>query len=545
VQLSIIIVNYNVQAFLEQCLYAVRKAILKLEAEVFVVDNHSLDGSCEMVKKKFPEVYLIENKLNTGFSRANNQALKLATGKYVLLLNPDTVVQEESFTKILAFAETKPNLGGLGVKMIDGHGNFLPESKRALPTPMVSFYKIFGLAAAFPHSKTFNRYYLGHLDRNKNHEIEILSGAFMFMSRSALLKVGFLDEVFFMYGEDIDLSYRLLQANYKNYYFAETTIVHYKGESTKKFAFNYVQVFYKAMLIFYRKHFSHSSFRFFSFFIQAAIYLRASVSLAKRLVFRFLYPFLDALLLYFGIAAFIPVWATIKFHNPHAYAKVFEQYAIPAYVLIIIVSIWLSNAYTKPVRLKRHFKALLYGNLLVWIVYAFLPEAVRFSRFILLAGSLWSFVATYFVRFFLQKLLPQHFPFFLFKEKNILILAKQPEYQRITALLDASKKPYRLPAMPQFQYSGFSHEIETKSLRELLQIMQINEIIFSSEDLPTKLIISKMTELSTLNIDFKIAPPASVSLVGSSSIRFYSLRSSEINNSPNKLINKLLGLFQK
>ncbi|MCL2512194.1 MAG: glycosyltransferase family 2 protein, partial [Bacteroidales bacterium] len=206
-KLSVIIVNYNVEHFLNQCLYSVRDACEGIEAEVFVVDNNSVDGSVEMVRKQFPEVKLIANVDNVGFSRANNQALRVATGEYQLLLNPDTVVEHDTFIKIVDFMDAHPDAGALGVKMVDGTGKFLPESKRGLPTPAVAFYKIFGLARLFPKSKRFGRYHLGFLDKEQTHEVEVLSGAFMLLRKEALEKAGLLDEDFFMYGEDIDLSY--------------------------------------------------------------------------------------------------------------------------------------------------------------------------------------------------------------------------------------------------------------------------------------------------------------------------------------------------
>ncbi|HRZ20585.1 MAG TPA: glycosyltransferase family 2 protein, partial [Bacteroidales bacterium] len=255
-KLSVIIVNYNVKYFLEQCLLSVRKALAGLQGEVFVVDNNSVDSSAEMVREKFPEVVLLENSENVGFARANNMAIRRSKGEYVLLLNPDTVVEDDTFGKIIGFMDSQPQAGALGVKMVDGKGRFLPESKRGLPTPSVAFYKIFGLSRLFPGSRRFGRYHLGYLDRDQIHEVEILSGAFMLIRREALDKVGLLDEAFFMYGEDIDLSYRIIKAGYKNVYFPHTRIIHYKGESTKKSSVNYVRVFYHAMVIFARKHFS-------------------------------------------------------------------------------------------------------------------------------------------------------------------------------------------------------------------------------------------------------------------------------------------------
>ncbi|MBO7540983.1 MAG: glycosyltransferase family 2 protein, partial [Bacteroidales bacterium] len=245
-RLSIVIVNYNVKFFLEQCLNSVFEALQGIDSEVWVVDNNSVDGSVAMLKEKYPQVRLIANKENVGFSKANNQALRQINGDCVLLLNPDTLVESDTFAKCLAFMDEHPDCGGLGVKMINGEGEYLRESKRGFPTPKVAFYKISGLIKLFPHSPKYAHYYLGHLDPDQTAEIEILSGAFLMTRKEVLDKIGLLDETFFMYGEDIDFSYRILQGGYKNYYLPATRIIHYKGESTKKGSLNYVYTFYNA-----------------------------------------------------------------------------------------------------------------------------------------------------------------------------------------------------------------------------------------------------------------------------------------------------------
>jgi GT2 family glycosyltransferase len=305
-KLSIIIVNFNVRYFLEQCLTSVLKATNNIDAEIFVVDNESKDDSVEMVQTLFPTVKVIANKKNVGFSKANNQAIGIAKGEYVLLLNPDTVVEEDTFEKCIAFMDNHPKAGGLGVKMIDGNGIFLPESKRGLPTPSVSFYKIFGLSSLFPKSRTFSKYHLGYLSNDETNEIEILSGAFMWMRKSVLDEIGYLDESFFMYGEDIDLSYRIIKAGYQNYYFPETKIIHYKGESTKKGSINYVFVFYNAMIIFSKKHFAQKA-KAFSFFINIAIYLRAFLAIIVRFINFLKLPIIDVVIMSFilGVLNFL------------------------------------------------------------------------------------------------------------------------------------------------------------------------------------------------------------------------------------------------
>ena len=218
-KLSIVIVNYNVEHFLEQCLHSVYTALEGIDGEVWVVDNNSVDGSLTMLERKFPQAKLIANKENVGFARANNQAIRQSQGEYVLLLNPDTLVEPDTFSKCIDFMDNTPDAGGLGVKMLNGNGEFLPESKRGLPVPSVAFYKIFGLSKLFPKSKKFGAYHLTYLSPDEIHSVDVLSGAFMLMRKSVLDKVGLLDEDYFMYGEDIDLSYRITQGGYKNYYF--------------------------------------------------------------------------------------------------------------------------------------------------------------------------------------------------------------------------------------------------------------------------------------------------------------------------------------
>ena len=275
-KLSVVIVNYKVKYFLEQCLCSVQAALSGLEAEIFVVDNHSDDGSVEYLRPRFPEVIFIENNDNPGFAKANNQAIRQSTGEYVLLLNPDTVIGEESLRTLCFFMDEHPEAGAVGVKMLDGHGIFLPESKRSFPSPWVSFCKIFGLSKLRPSSPLFARYSLPYLSADRQHKVEVLAGAFMLLRREALDKAGLLDEAFFMYGEDIDLSYRIVLAGYKNYYIPER-ILHYKGESTKYGDIKYVKAFYGAMLIFYRKYYPQSGWGI-GMMIRLAIFIRGGLS---------------------------------------------------------------------------------------------------------------------------------------------------------------------------------------------------------------------------------------------------------------------------
>ena len=254
------------------------KACINIDVEVFVVDNNSTDGSKEFFTNKFPSVKFIWNKENIGFAKANNAALQYCSGQYILFLNPDTILSEDCLEKTIAFLKAQQNPGACGIRMIDGSGNFLPESKRAFPSPLTSLFKLTGLTYLFPRSKTFARYYLGNLDEHKNYEVDVLAGAFMLIPKKVLDITGSFDEAFFMYGEDIDLGYRIQKAGFKNYYFAESSIIHFKGESTKKGNIKYTRMFYKAMSIFVKKHYSSGSAGLFNALMQTAIWFRATLS---------------------------------------------------------------------------------------------------------------------------------------------------------------------------------------------------------------------------------------------------------------------------
>ena len=271
-KLSVVIVSYNVCQLLEDCLRSVEKDLAGIDSEIYVVDNASSDHTVERLQPLFPAVHFVANTENVGFARANNQAIRLSQAEYVLLLNPDTVVHEGTLRGTLDFLDSHPEAGGAGVRMLTREGDPAPESRRAVPTPWVAFLKMLGFT---------RRYYMSHLPWDQPGQIEVISGAYCMLRRKALDTVGLLDEDFFMYGEDIDLSFRLLKGGWQNWYLP-LDIVHYKGESTQKSSYRYVHVFYQAMLIFFRKHYGHLSF-IWSLPIQAAIYFRAALALMHML----------------------------------------------------------------------------------------------------------------------------------------------------------------------------------------------------------------------------------------------------------------------
>ncbi len=521
-KLSIVIVNYNVMPFLEQCLISVKKAMENVEGEIFVVDNNSVDGSTEMVAEKFPYVQLIINKMNLGFARANNQAIRRAAGEYILLLNPDTVVEDNTFSKVIAFMDTHPDAGGLGVKMVDGSGKFLPESKRGLPTPATAFYKIFGFSALFPHSKRFSKYHLGFLNENETHKVDILAGAFMLLRKSVLDKTGLLDEDFFMYGEDIDLSYRITQAGYTNYYFSETRIIHYKGESTKKSSVNYVLVFYRAMMVFARKHFTTKRAGIFAFLINIAIYFRAFLALVSRFFKKMILPLLDVLVLFGGEFLVKIFWEkNIVYPNGGHYPDLFLAFVLPSYVLIWIVAIYFSSGYDKPLRIRPVIAGILSGTVLILVLYALVPDNLRFSRGQILADMAFGLIALPLLRLLLHTLGVPGFKLGKPANKRFLVIGDEKEARRVASILE---KSYVTPGFvglispdeKAIKTEGFIGNIF--QVKDIIPIFSVDEVIFCSKNILHQTIIDKMTQWKSEQVDFKIAPEDSLSIIGSNSI---------------------------
>ncbi len=549
-ELSVIIVNYNVKHFLEQCLHSVFGALKGIKSEVFVVDNNSVDGSVALVKQKFPQVKLISNDTNTGFSVANNQAIKQANGKYVLLLNPDTVVQEDTFEKIIAFMNEHPNAGGLGIKMVDGKGNFLPESKRGLPTPWVAFYKIFGLAKLMPQSKKFGQYHLTFLDKDKTNQVDILSGAFMLIRKEVLDKIGLLDETFFMYGEDVDLSYRITQAGYKNYYFADSSIIHYKGESTKKSSVNYVVVFYKAMAIFAKKHFSNKGAGAYIFFIYLAIYLRAFAAITMRFVKQLFFPAIDFACILLSLYALKTGYELNFKLYPNFYSARTINFAFPVYTLIWMFFSYLSGGYDQPLKLKRIIRGVLTGSAFILIVYSLLPEYYRFSRALILLGTVSTCLVYMALRVIYSFAGIKQFKLNAEAEqKFIAIIGDEEEFKRVSDLLkQTSIKPHFIGfvsnesnGVKNPNYIGSFTQID-----EVIEVHKINEVIFCAKNISSQNIINKMLSLVAKDIEFKIAPPESLSIIGSNSIdtagELYVIDLNNVARPENKRKKRLLDL---
>lgn len=517
-QLSIVIVNYNVKHFLEQVLYSVEAASQSIDVETWVVDNNSVDGSMDMVHIKFPWVKTIVNKENVGFSKANNQAIRLIDSQYVLLLNPDTVLQEDTLSKCLDYMDTHSQVGGLGVRMIDGKGCFLPESKRGLPTPKAAFYKMSGLAALFPKSKEFGRYHMKYASEFQTHEVDVLAGAFMMLRSATLSEIGLLDEQFFMYGEDIDLSYRITLAGYKNVYFSDTTIIHYKGESTKKKSVNYVKVFYNAMVLFARKHYSVQRAGRFAFWIHIAIYLRASLALIWRGASTIWMPLVDFFLIYLGYFGIARYWEAYHKFVPNFYPPEYYWVHIPIYVLVALSAVYISGGYDKPFRAYRVFRGTLVGSLVLFAAYAFFPKYVQFSRAILALGSAWAIGGTLLMRWLYERLHLGQVEMTRLQQKRIILVAGIKESKRIVDLLNKSAVPHQLLGSVNPEESkeiAFVGHIG--QLSEVVEIYAANTIIFSSKDVSNTRIIEVMSAFADQNIQLKIAPNKGEFIIGSSS----------------------------
>lgn len=548
-KLSIVIVNYNVAYFLEHCLYSVRNALKVIEAEIFVVDNNSVDNSIAMLKEKFPEVILIANKDNVGFSRANNQAIRISKGEYVLILNPDTVVEEDTFAKCISFMDSHKDCGALGVKMIDGSGKFLKESKRGFPSPWTSFCKMSGLTSLFPHSKKYANYYMGHLSEDEVNEVDILAGAYMMMRKECLDKVGLLDEDYFMYGEDIDLSYRITKGGYKNYYFPKARIIHYKGESTKKASMNYVYTFYNAMVIFAQKHLTKKQTKLFSTLIKLAIWLRAGFAFCSRIFKNSLLPLLDFVLVYLAYYLLVSWWSVNIWEDANYYPLQYIYIVVPIYIFIWLLSIYLSGGYSKPIRIPKIISGVFFGMITILVFYSLLPEQLRYSRALVLLGAVVSLFIIISIRlvyryFSTGSWLPKDE-----RRKRYIIIGDETEAVRVADLLrttDAQAEFIGLTKEDDKETDNPNFVGNISQIKEIIKIYQINEVIFCAKSISQQRIISTMAELKANNLHFIIAPPETDFIIGSNTINtptdLYVISVNSISDDDNKRKKRLLDI---
>ncbi len=515
-QLSVIIVNYNVKFFLQQCLYAVHKAIQCLPAEVIVIDNNSTDGSLTYLKPIFPWVQFIQNNENKGFGKANNIALQYAKGEFILFLNPDTIVPEDCFIQCVNFFRKTSDCGALGIKMIDGKGYFLPESKRSFPSPIASFFKLVGAAYLFPTSKIFNKYALGYLNKNNNHEVDVLAGAFLMTKKELLLKVGAFDETFFMYGEDVDLSYRLQQTGLKNYYFAQSTIIHFKGESTKRGSLNYVRMFYEAMSIFVSKHYKGSMATLFTITIKIAIILRAFLSIIKRFFTRIGLAIIDSMVIFLSIWLVKMLWVMYVRHGT-AFLENIVNTVTPIYVLVFLTSAALAGMYDNLYKPVKAIAASFVAVIAVLTFYSLLPENVRFSRGVILFGGMLSGFMLILYRWALMQL-------GLIKETNeetkmqqTIIVGTQNEYDNAINVLKSVELQERVLGRIDVDNEPNKNVVgQINELEKITETLKIKEIIFCIGKLSYKQVIEQIQCLPQ-KINFKFYENESNCILGSNS----------------------------
>ena len=512
---SIIIVNYNVKYFLEQCLHSVFKAIAGLQAEVIVVDNASTDYSQAYLCQQFPQLHWIDSGGNIGFSKACNAGYAAAKGEYILFLNPDTLLAEDTIDTCLRFFQLHPKAGSVGVRMVDGSGVFLKESKRSFPSPLTSFYKLAGLSRLFPHSSQLARYHLGHLSEHSNHQVDVLAGAFMMIPGKVLNKVGVFDETFFMYGEDIDLSYRIQKTGYKNYYLADTTIIHFKGESTKRGSLNYIKLFYSAMSIFVRKHYGGAKAGLFNLAIQLAIGIRAGLTAIAKFVKWIGIPVIDAALILLSFLLMKQIWVT--YVKPGIdYPDRLLWIAFPAFTFMYLLVGYYTGLYNKCYRRRDLVRSAFLATLALLSVYSLLPEQYRFSRGILSFGALLAFGIISISRRIMEEtgLLQKDAGTI---EKPYLLIAGTPEeYDAVKALLRQNmlenKVIGRIAVLPG-DNKAITH---LEGVNKLVISQKATELIFCAGVLTYKDIISHIQQKPT-GIRMRFHKAGSGSIVGSDS----------------------------
>ncbi len=514
-QLSIVIVNYNVKHFLEQCLFSIRRAIDGLQAEIIVIDNSSGDNSLTYLLPGFPEVQFIANRENLGFAKACNQGLNLSKGKYILFLNPDTIIPENCFQKCIDFLESHSDAGALGIKMLDGSGRFLKESKRSFPAPSAALYKLFGLSKTFPRSKVFSKYHLGNLDPDETHEVDVLAGAFMMIKKEVLEKTGGFDETFFMYGEDVDLSYRIQRAGYKNYYFAESSIIHFKGESTRKGTLNYIRMFYNAMSIFVHKQYGGSRARVFNFLVHSAIWFRAVMTGIANFIRRIGLPIADAGLTLLSFWLVKNLWNKYVRPDVH-YDNRLLWISFPILTVAYLIIAYYAGLYDRYYKRPRLIRSALIATIVLLAGYALLSEHYRFSRAIIVLGSLLSFVLIALLRWGLVKAGVLNSQRERNEELNTVIVGSSAEYENALHVMKEAGYAERVIGRAAISDNDTTGMTNWKDLKQFYKSIPFREVIFCIGELSFKQIITVIPQLPR-NVRIKFHADHSQSIVGSDS----------------------------
>jgi len=506
-KLSIIIVSYNVRYFLEEALASLERATVGIESEILVVDNASADDSVVMVKDQFPNVKLIEFNENLGFGKANNLGLKLAQGEYILFLNPDTIVSQDCLKTCIQYMDQNLEYGACGVKMIDGSGQILPESKRGFPTPWVSFCKMLGLHQIFPKSSFFNGYYLGHLSYDSNQDIEVLSGAFFFVRKSILELTGGFDEQYFMYGEDIDLSTKIRRSGFKIAYLSDTKIVHYKGESTKKSSLSYYKSFYEAMLIFTKNYFSGPGKNWFLFLLKIAIVFKGAVSWLKGILSIWILFLLDAAALLTGIFIIKKFWSNYYFHTEFYFER--NSFWINAALFsgAWLLSFFFNGLYERKPARHQILMSAITGFIFNLMIYALLPESVRSSRMILLLS---------FIYILIYLLISRSLIYFKSGSKNktieLFLVGSEEECAVAENLLQFTNTNYRILR----RFSPESILQMSTGWKTIIKLLKPDQIIIGSANQSLDWIMQMVSSLPD-KIEIRLLTTSKNAIIGSSS----------------------------
>lgn len=513
-EITVIIVSYNVKDFLCLCLDAVYNAIGEFDAEVIVVDNNSIDDSCEAVKEHFKDAVLIENSKNVGFAKANNQAVAIAKGEIIHFLNPDTVIPEDFYQKGISFLKSKPEIGSIGPRIIDGLGNFAEDSKKSFPYFWVSIYKITGLARIFNKSTKFNRYYAAHIGEHETAEVEILSGCCLLIKKEAMMNSGgSFDESYFMYCEDLDLCHRLKLHGYKNYYYPEITIIHYKGESTRKLTFKYLDIFYNAMSVFVKKYYPKNLGIAYMSSIRLILILRNFFSLIRHLFSLLKLFILDAIIIVLVSFAIKNFWfETIAQRSD--FSPAFTK-TIPTFTIIWLVSLFLNGAYDKPFSLFKAGRGMVIGTIIVLAWYSLFPLEYRYSRGVVLFSGMTITVTLLFIRilFSNMKLIPL-VPRGRIEVKSAVV-SSADDYENNIQII--KKYTLRETVLGRISINEEDLNVEClgskKDILEIQALFELNEIIFISNSLHYKNILEMMEECRGKSF-FNIKTKQSPSLIG-------------------------------
>ncbi len=510
-RLSVIIVSYNVRHFLDLCLHSVQQAAGGQEAEIIVVDNASADDSVAWVEAHFPDVKIIANKTNTGFSRANNQGVEIATGKYVLFLNPDTVMPEDFFSKTLEYLDAHPEAGALGPRLIDGKGAFAPDAKKGFPTFAIAFFKTTGLHRLFPKSTLFNGYYAPQVGEWETAPVEVLSGCCMLVRRQVIDAVGgAFDERFFMYCEDVDLSYRIVEGGWQNIYFPPATLVHYKGESTRKATISYIRVFNEALAAFVRKHYSRRSARIFVLLLHLGIAARAALGVIRAVFKRLKLPLLDALILLVSLWAIQVFWVDYVKGVPPVSARLLVL-TYPVYLAAWVSALYLNGAYDPTYRPLRVVRGMLMGTIGALAFYGLLPPEMRYSRGMIVFGGMAGTVALLGIHAVLQRWGVTGQVAFDQTTHDAVVVGGAAEAAATCRLLQKWRGAPRIIGRV-----GEEGIAPLEELKPLLQLTGAGEVIFAAGSVPYTQILAAMQQCGP-RYDYKIHLPDRSGFVGSNS----------------------------